>query len=256
MGHRLGQCFLKDNDVLANVASALEPLPDTVIEIGPGHGELTRLILEKSPKKLILIEKDPALVKKLKEGLSKGKDNIEVIEGDALLVLPEIIASRSFDHPYAICGNIPYYITGHLFRIIGDLPRLPEKCVFTVQKEVAERILPENGMNILSASIAFWASAEITQIIPAECFSPKPKVDSATVRLVSHQSIDIPKEKYYAAIKAIFRQPRKTLLNNLISLDIPKDILLHVLSWLDIPENIRPEHLSVKNITDIIKALP
>jgi 16S rRNA (adenine1518-N6/adenine1519-N6)-dimethyltransferase len=133
--------------------------------------------------------------------------------------------------PYKIVGNIPYYITGKLLRVISELDQKPVRAVLMVQKEVAERICavsPE--MNRLAASVQFWADARIIAIVPKKDFSPPPEVDSAVIVLETKKwaldgtpahgsAAHIDPELYYRAVRGIFAQPRKTLLNNIMAID-------------------------------------
>ena len=104
----LGQSFLKDHKVLERIAEVAEiKKSDTVVEIGPGHGELTRRILKYSPRKLIAIEKDGELIDAFLGELINEYPNLQVLQSDALREIPKI------DYPYKLVGNIPYYIPGH-----------------------------------------------------------------------------------------------------------------------------------------------
>ncbi|HQA96184.1 MAG TPA: rRNA adenine N-6-methyltransferase family protein, partial [Candidatus Colwellbacteria bacterium] len=119
---RLGQHFLKNQEILRKIASALEiSETDIIVEIGPGHGELTRHILDQNPKRLIAIEKDKNLAVKLADSLQKN--NLEVILGDALKELP--LLTRDLQSEYKLSGNIPYYISGYLFRTMESLEKKP-----------------------------------------------------------------------------------------------------------------------------------
>ena len=136
---KLGQHFLTNKTKLQKIVRALDlRADDSVIEIGPGHGELTNeLRIKNYELKIIAIEKDEELVRYLQEKFAQDK-NIEIIEGDILKILPEFAKSRKLKaKSYKIVGNIPYYITGHLLRIIGELKNKPSLVVLTVQKEVA-----------------------------------------------------------------------------------------------------------------------
>ena len=164
---KLGQHFLKNKSALRLIAESLDVMPnDTVIEIGPGHGELTEFLVATPAKKIIAIEKDEDLYHALEKQFHTD-DRVTIIQGDALKTLPSLVKDLPSAGAYKIAGNIPYYITGHLFRIIGELEHRPEKCSFTIQEEVAERIcaMPPR-MNRLAASIQFWASAKIVKILP------------------------------------------------------------------------------------------
>ncbi|TRZ64839.1 MAG: ribosomal RNA small subunit methyltransferase A [Spirochaetia bacterium] len=232
MGTYLGQNFLMNKFKLRKIADVLElEKGDTVIEIGPGHGELT-LLLAKNFQfsifnfQIIAIEKDEQLAKDLKNrihDLGLGK-NIEIIEGDALKILPALNTKYKIQNTkYKLVGNIPYYITGYLLRILGELELKPNLIILTIQKEVAQRIAAKPPkMNLLAASVQFWAKPKIIGYISRKDFRPAPKVDSAIIKFniktsdVSRTS-DVQKLKYYKLIKVLFKQPRKTILNNLKS---------------------------------------
>ncbi len=255
---RLGQHFLKNKKYLKEIVEALELKDnDVIIEIGAGHGELTNIIIEKLKDskikrfKLIAIEKDQSLVKSLQKNFACNK-NIEIIEGDVLKIIPEInnlAILQSCNYKYKLVGNIPYYITGYLFRILANLDRKPILIVLTIQKEVAKRLCAKPPkMNILSASVNFWANTEIIDYIPKSAFQPQPKVDSAIIKLIPKSCILDPKS-YYSFIKALFKQPRKTILNNLreakiIDLNNCREKLLK----LNINPNSRPQDLAIEQI--------
>jgi 16S rRNA (adenine1518-N6/adenine1519-N6)-dimethyltransferase len=156
MNKKLGQHFLINKSAIGKIISALDLKPDeTIIEIGPGGGALTFPILEQCQKlncKLIAIEKDPELVKSLK--LKVKSKNLGIVEGNALKILPAIINdSLSIIQSYKVVGNIPYYITGKLLRILSELKKKPGTTVLMIQKEVAERLSAEEGeINLLAAT--------------------------------------------------------------------------------------------------------
>jgi 16S rRNA (adenine1518-N6/adenine1519-N6)-dimethyltransferase len=251
MGRRLGQHFLKDRNVLKKITEALEiQSGDFVIEIGSGQGSLTELLMKAPINKIIAIEKDKKLALDLK---LKNRDGtiLEVIEGDALKILPTV--TNKLNREYKLIGNIPYYITGYLLRVIAELENKPSLIVFTIQKEVAERLTAQPpAMNLLAASVQYWAEPKIITSIPAGSFSPPPKVDSAIISLKTKKVKD--SESYYKFIKILFKQPRKTILNNLAeSLELNKDEIGKKLSSLDIKERSRPQNLDLKTIQKMSK---
>lgn len=269
MRNYLGQNFLINKIKIKEIIDVLElKAGDVVIEIGPGHGELTEELRQRNEKfKIIGIEKDKNLIKELKEKFFSDK-NIEIIEGDALKILPKIIYEFKNLQTYKLIGNIPYYITGHLLRTIGELGNKPELIVLTVQKEVAERICAHSskmnpthrkcsmcGMNLLAASVQFWAKPEIIDYISKKDFNPVPEVDSAIIKLTTNNQQPITKEagKYYKLIKILFKQPRKTIINNLIYgfQNLTKAEIIERLIKLKINPEARPQDLDVKNITDL-----
>ncbi len=258
----LGQNFLINKEKIKKIVEALEVEGgDTILEIGPGHGELTREILKKSFSKLIAIERDSSLADLLKNDKflmpnAKSIPNsrmpkIEILEGDVLKILPSLIHNSSFKiQNYKLVGNIPYYITGFLLRIMSELEKKPKIAVLTVQKEVAERIIAESPrMNLLAASVQFWAMPEIVGLIPRENFSPQPKVDSAIIRLRvgSNESGVRDTENYYKLIKILFKQPRKTVLNNLIGLR-NREETGKILERAGVKPDERPQNLSISQI--------
>ncbi len=247
MGRRLGQHFLTDENVLKTIASLSEIKPtDSVIEIGPGHGELTKYLAEKKSKSLTLIEADRELASALKKNFSEA----EIVEGDVLEVLQKTVAS--FQGNYIVVGNIPYYITGYLFRIIGGLDKKPKTIVFTVQKEVALRVCAQPPqMNLLAASVQFWAEPTLEIIVKRGLFSPPPKVDSAVIKLsILPEKSKTENEKYYEFIKKIFAQPRKTILNNLSNgFDVTKNEVSEKLARAGIKPGDRPQNLTINKIS-------
>jgi len=260
MARSLGQHFLTNRFYLNKIVDSLNVKgSDFVVEIGPGHGELTEVLafrLQVLGKnwKLITIEKDIKLVKFLKEKFSPDK-NIEVVYGDALKILPSITKTQNLTpKTYKLIGNLPYYITGYLLRILGESEVKPKLIVFTIQKEVAQRICAKPPkMNLLAASVQFWAKPEIIGYIPKTAFSPQPKVDSAIIKLTPDFSVNHkPQTKYYKLIKILFKQPRKTILNNLRETKIAnlsecREKLLKI----GINPNDRPQDLSIDQITNL-----
>jgi 16S rRNA (adenine1518-N6/adenine1519-N6)-dimethyltransferase len=256
MPQKLGQHFLKNISALRLIAKTLDPQDgETVIEIGPGHGELTeQLLAANGQTHIIAIEKDSKLFALLKEKFN-GNDRINIIGGDALKILPELIPDPNLKIlNYKITGNIPYYITGHLLRVVSELKNRPECCVFTIQKEVAERICAEPPkMNRLAASVQYWAKPSIIKILPASDFNPKPKVASAIISLETKKIIG-DAEDYYHAVRVLFAQPRKTIINNLAAgTDQKKEVISEKLLAIGMAPTSRPQDLSIENIVSITK---
>lgn len=262
MRQNLGQHFLKDKKILRAMAEAVASRESkVVVEIGPGHGELTEKIRSQKPKiKIIGIEKDAMLA----ENLRKKYNNdvwVEIIEGDARKILPEVIQRYKLkNHRYALVGNIPYYLTGHLFRMAGSLSQKPEYCLFMLQREVALRITETPPkMNLLAASVQYWGTPKILAFIPKNAFAPPPKVDSAIIEIVTNsqsgEKTNAEEEKYYSTLRAVFAHPRKTLLNNLRApaseAGIKKDVLAAALKNHSIDPLGRPQNLSVSDIKKI-----
>lgn len=264
MGKKLGQHFLKDAKKLKKIAEALEITPrDIVIEIGPGHGELTNFLLKANPKKIIAIEKDARLVEFLNQKFQALNSELQIVRGDALKVFTSGWNLESGN--WKLAGNIPYYITGHLLRKISELEKKPKLVVLTIQKEVAERIAAQPPhTNLLAASVQFWGKPKIVGYISKKSFRPQPKVDSAIIKIISSpqfshggiKGIKVGKtvraEEYYKFIKILFRQPRKTVMNNLREgLKLPQKEIEKRLQELNISPDLRPANLSMSDINKL-----
>lgn len=270
MPQKLGQHFLKNQSAVKKIIESLDlKSGDTVIEIGPGEGALTFPLLEAAKKisaKVVAIERDHELVESIKQKVVSGE--AEILEGDALRVLPELTARYLLPATsYKVVGNIPYYITGHLLRIISELENKPELSVLMVQKEVAERICAKPPkMNLLAAITQLWADPELILRLKPGDFDPPPKVHSAVIRLVTSDSrlaTSGEVEHYYQIVKTIFKQPRKTAANNLadglnalrrpttsggLGPKITKKEATDLIKSVHLPENARPQDFSLDKL--------
>jgi 16S rRNA (adenine1518-N6/adenine1519-N6)-dimethyltransferase len=174
---RLGQHFLSDRRILERIADALGPTADdTVLEIGAGPGGLTEALAGRAGK-LVAIEKDADLVPALRQKVPAAT----IVEADALEADWHAIAGPEF----LVAGNIPYNITSPLIDKALAPPR-PRRIVFLVQKEVADRVGAAPGgeaYGALSVGVQAVALAERLFTVPAGAFHPRPKVDSAVLRL-------------------------------------------------------------------------
>lgn len=262
MPRYLGQHFLQNEAVVKKIIAAIDPRTgETIIEVGSGRGALTiplAIVCARTGAKLIAVEKDERLANALRKNPALALDDVEIVHDDILMFLKHA-------HPEKIVGNIPYYLTGYLLRAIGTLAldskvAGPHRAVFMVQKEVAERIcaVPPR-MNRLAASVQFWAESKILARVPRSDFSPPPEVDSVVIVLENRngaERIAATAQQYDDAIRSIFAQPRKTLINNLVSGGIERKIAADLLIRLDIPEKSRPQDLSVEKIAALAAAMP
>ena len=268
----LGQHFLKNAAIAQKIVAALQPeRSDIIFEIGAGHGELTQLLAEVCAEKgckLFAIEKDRRLAEELTAHFkaSAGANKVEVFSDDALDFFQSGQFKKWIDGAgggqYKIVGNIPYYLTGHLLRIISELEARPARCVLMVQKEVAERIAAKPPkMNRLAASVQFWADVKIIASVPKENFQPVPMVDSAIISLDlindKNPAENIPADRYYAAVRSLFAQPRKTVLNNLggHGTQEEREMAASILKKVGVQHESRPQNLTVEEIVAITKAL-
>jgi 16S rRNA (adenine1518-N6/adenine1519-N6)-dimethyltransferase len=208
----LGQHWLNDKTCLESIceeASLNEQ--DTVLEIGPGLGSLTRLLLKKA-KEVIAVELDEKLVANLIRTLPSA--NLEIINQD-------ILTYNLNDLPkgYKLVANIPYYLSSNLVRVISESTNPPSVAALLVQKEVAERIAAAPGdMSILSVSTQLYWHVSLGRVVEAKMFVPVPKVDSQIIKLerrVDPLFKNVESNKYLNVVKAGFSQKRKTLSNSL-----------------------------------------
>lgn len=260
MRQKLGQHFLKEKKTLSFIASHTNAeTGDTIIEIGPGHGELTEFLLEEANKnknRLFCIEKDETFFDSIEKLLKTKSIKNKLFRGDVREILPKIFNEEKIEN-YVLVGNIPYYLTSFLFRIISELPQKPRATTFLIQKEVATRIAQkEPDQNLLSAIISSFANAKVIKNVPRGQFVPPPNVDSAVIQLVTHGRYNQKEcETYIKTAKILFAHPRKTIFNNLREkIDEPQKIKSLLREAL-LSESVRPQMLSQKNIITIAKML-
>lgn len=243
---KLGQNFLQDPFALESIAAAAQIEPsDTVLEIGPGLGSLTRY-LAASARQVIAVELDADLIPPL-QAVTSTYDNIQIIHGDILKISPRELIRKP---DYLVVANIPYYITSAIIRHLLESDNKPRRIVLTIQKEVADRICAKPGdMSLLALSVQVYGQPRIVKRIPANAFFPAPKVDSAVLCVDIYPSPQIPSESintFFKLIKAGFSQKRKTLRNSLSSgLHIPPPTAEEMLTKAGIDPMRRAETLSI-----------
>ena len=250
---RLGQHFLTDPRILARIADALEAGPDdTVLEIGPGRGSLTGALVERAGR-VVAIEKDRELVPALRARFP----GIVVFEGDAL----ELDWHHLVSGPFLLAGNIPYNITSPLLDQ-ALLPPVPRRIVFLVQREVADRVTAVPGTSeygALSVGLQSVARAERLFSVAAGAFQPRPKVDSAVLRLTPLPAplvSDTDRESFRAAVVGLFSYRRKQLLRGVRELtgwDAAR--AGELLQQIALLPTVRPEVLSPPEFVRLHRAL-
>ena len=252
----LGQNFLQDPLALEEIVSAAEIQPtDTVLEIGPGLGSLTRY-LAVSAKEVIAVELDQKLIPPLKTVLSPYR-NVNIIHGDVLKLSPKELISED---NYLVVANIPYYITSAVIRHLLESEAKPRRIVLTIQKEVAQRICARPGdMSLLALSVQVYGAPRIAAHIPAEAFFPAPKVDSAVLVVDIYPTPLIQEEvldSFFKLVKAGFSQKRKTLRNSLSSgLHISPGNAAEFLGRASIDPQRRAETLSIAEWEQLAKSM-
>ena len=249
----LGQHWLKDRDVLASIADEADiSKDDTVLEIGPGLGTLTSELLRRA-KKVVAVELDKDLARKLPAqfpGTSLEVVNQDIMSFD-LRALPE---------NYVVVANVPYYITSKIIQLLTTAVNKPRAIVLLIQKEVAVRLAAEPGdMSILAVSAQIYANVRLGDVVPAEYFTPPPKVDSQVVILETRdQPLVTPEEEkvFFRTVKAGFVAKRKKLRSSLSSgLHISKQEAEELLQKHGISPDNRAEDLTLQNWLDISRSL-
>lgn len=249
----LGQHWLKDREVLKHIADCADlSQNDTVLEIGPGLGTLTSELLRRSGK-VVAVEFDSELARKL-PGQFPGK-NLEVINTDIL----------NFDLSampvgYKVVANVPYYITSKIVQMLMTSNNKPSIAVLLVQKEVAERLAAKPGdMSILAVSVQVYAEVSLGDIVPAELFTPPPKVDSQVVIIKTRPNSlieNLNEKDFFRVVKAGFSAKRKKLRSSLSgSLGIPKQEVESFLKKVNISPDDRAESLGLDDWVRLTKII-
>lgn len=240
----LGQHWLRDRLVLEHIANCAEITPtDTVLEIGPGLGTLTSELLRRASK-VTAVEFDQDLARRLPAQFP-GK-NLEVVVSD-------ILAYDLSAQPrgYKVVANVPYYITSKIVQLLMTSQNKPAIAVLLIQKEVAERLAATPGdMSILAISAQIFAEVSLGDVVPAELFTPPPKVDSQVVVLKTRQTPLVARadeKQFFKVVKAGFSAKRKKLRSSLAGgLGISKQEAEALLKQASISPDARAEDLSIE----------
>ncbi len=266
----LGQNFLVDPRHLARIVDAAELTgADTVVEIGPGPGTLTRLLAE-SAGRVIAVELDPQMVTLLRNELGYLQ-NLTIVEADILQMQLDTLLTTfpptqltnqpSIQPTFKVVANLPYYITSAVLRHVLEATPRPERLVVTVQKEVAQRIVAGPGrMSLLAVSVQFYGRPTLVHRIPAGAFYPPPKVDSAVVRIDTWPRPAIPVndvDHFFRVVKAGFGQKRKQLKNSLAAgLNKPVEQIVNALALAQVAPTRRAETLSLVEWGRLAEVIP
>ena len=215
--HAWGQNFLDDARVLADIVQAARLGPGSVVvELGAGLGHLTRALLDTGAR-VVAVERDRDMVHVLEE---TPAERLTVVAANAARLDLAVVAGT---RPLTLVGNLPYHLTSSILFEVLEQHRDLVRCVFTVQKEVADRVAAGEGVRsggLLTVLLGVWFDASVVRVVPASAFHPPPRVDSA-VLLLEHRSTpraEVSDEAWFRkVVKAAFSHRRKTLLNSLQS---------------------------------------
>ena len=258
----LGQNFLIDDTVIEDIVNGAKIEPeDLVIEIGPGLGSMTALLLEKA-KKVLCVELDKKMVNILIDRFKIYK-NFEIINEDILKIdLKKIIEKEKQENQIKnvkIVANLPYYITTPIIMKLLEEELDLESITVMIQKEVADRIIAIPGKKNTGAitySVYYYAETEAILEVPKDSFIPAPEVTSKVIKLNIRKEPPVKpesKEKMFKTIKNAFTQRRKTLLNSLVNTKMIENKTqgAEILKKLNLNENVRPEELTLENFAEI-----
>ena len=247
----LGQHWLRDPEVLADIAEAAElTTGDTVLEIGPGLGTLTSRLLARAGR-VVSVEFDPDLARKL-PGQFPGK-NLEVIHQDILQ-----FDTTRLPAGYKIVANVPYYITGKIISKFSETQNPPSLMVLLVQKEVAERLAAQPGdYSVPAVAAQVYHEVNLGAVVPAAFFTPPPKVDSQVVilRRRAHPLVSKTEQAiFFRLVKAGFAAKRKKLRSSLAGgLHLEKVEIETLLAAAGISESARAEDLSIEQWLTLVR---
>lgn len=281
----LGQHFLKSERALVNIVGAGDiSKKDTVLEIGPGTGALTEMLLATSCQ-LVAIEKDDDLYELLQEQFQK-----EILAGQLTLIHGDImnfeigspdtsVGTPTLRRGYKLVANIPYNITGAILKKFLESDYQPEKMVLLVQKEVAKRIMGvrKHGVStlgkesILSISVKAYGTPRYIETVKAGSFAPMPKVDSAIIAIdnisktffseisdainpVNTECLQEVEERFFEIVRAGFKSKRKKLSSNLAAI-FPKEKVRETFQELYLDNNVRAEDVDIETWKKLVSSL-
>ncbi len=261
---RFGQNFLVDEDVLDDITEAsMVTKDDFALEIGPGLGVLTRRLSE-AAREVTAVEIDTELIPVLEETLS-GCTNVTVLNQDILKTdLKALIRERNGGNPIAVVANLPYYITTPILMKLLTTGLPIRNVTVMIQKEVAGRMIAGPGSReygALSLAVNYYTEPEIVRTVPPSSFYPRPKVESAVIRLMKREKPPVAVEDenlLFRLIRCSFNHRRKTLVNGLLTENKGLWTREQVLSFLEeagLPPMVRGESLSLEDFARLTNVI-
>ena len=239
----LGQHWLTDEQTLLAICKAADVQPtDTVLEIGPGPGTLTKHLVAQA-EQVVAVEFDEALARELP--VRVPADNLRVVQQDILR-----FDLTSLKPDYKVVANIPYYLTSKLIRVLSESSSRAQTVVLLIQKEVAERVVAAPGdMSVLSVSAQYYWECQLDVEVPARLFTPPPKVDSQVLVLRRRDQPlleNVDTKQFFQLVKAGYSARRKTLSNSLSGgLRLTKEQVGQLLDTAGIDAGLRAQALSL-----------
>jgi 16S rRNA (adenine1518-N6/adenine1519-N6)-dimethyltransferase len=245
---KLGQNFLRDQNAIQRIAAALGDITgQTVVEIGPGQGAITRSLAEGAAH-VIAIELDRDLAPRLREQFPP--ERVAVVEQD-VLQFDFAAASAAAGHRLAVLGNLPYYITSPILLKLAASHNALDRAVLMVQREVADRIVAAPGSReygLLSVTVQMYGPVAPLFTLPPGAFSPPPDVHSTVFRwrfAPRFAELGVEEDSFFHFARQAFAQKRKTLANNLRAARYGPDAAQAALAAVGIPPQARAEELNL-----------
>lgn len=242
---KLGQHWLNDISALRAIIRAADiAAGDTVLEVGPGQGALTRHLL-KTGAQVVAVELDQSLIDGLKTKFASA-GNLQLVDGDI----------RRFDlgkltPDYLVVANIPYYLSAPLLKRLVDAANPPRRMALMVQREVAQRLAAEPGdMSILAVAVQLFGQVSLDKVVPAAAFTPPPEVDSQIVVIKRRTKpvVNLSPAQLMPLVRHGFANRRKTLVNSLSGgLSRAKPAITKALAAAGLSATARAQELSLKD---------
>ena len=251
----LGQNFLVDRRVRAKIVEAADISPsDTVLEVGPGRGFLTKALAEHAGR-VVAIELDGGLIPRLTEAFTEY-DNVDFVEGDARTVdIDDLVGTKT---EYKVVANLPYYAATPIVRRFLETQHKPTTLVVMVQREVGkEMTAPPGKMGILSVATQVYGRPRIVASVPPKAFRPSPNVTSAVVRIDTYAEPAVAfdtAESFFTLVRAAFSAPRKQIHNSLKNgLNVDPEDVMALLRNAGISPTRRAQTLSINEWGDLYR---
>jgi 16S rRNA (adenine1518-N6/adenine1519-N6)-dimethyltransferase len=255
---KLGQNFLRDDAAIRRIVAALgDCTASTVVEIGPGRGAVTRVLVPVAAR-VVAVELDPELVAHLRAQFAA--DKLTVVHQD-VLAFDFAAAAAEAGHRLAVVGNLPYYITSPILLRLAESHTALDRAVLMMQREVADRVAAAPGSRdygLLSVTAQMYGPVEKLLTLPPEAFSPPPEVHSTVIRwrfAPRFTELGVEEASFLDMVRKAFAQKRKTLSNNLRAAGLEPDIVATALELAGVDAQARAEALSLVEFADLWKAL-
>jgi len=254
----LGQNFLTNPRVPEWMADAAElKAGEHVLEVGPGGGALTGEFLARGAR-VLAVEADARAISLLEETFEDeiADGRLTLIHGDIREFNPAAHSLKA--RQYKLIANIPYYLSGMLFRQFLESTAYPKTLVFLTQKEVAERIVRSEKESLLSLSVKAFGTPKFVRKIGRGNFTPPPKVDSAIIAVtdISKENFtDLSEEHFFSVLHLGFAAKRKQLLGNLAK-HYDRETLTHIFSTLELAPGVRGEDIGLHKWRELARMLP